>query len=75
LHCIADISGFIFDDQLGGRVATQRVGAAGQGDQARPIRQRASTFVVLFEHLGRLEVLEEADDLCEELFGLAEGSG
>jgi hypothetical protein len=26
--------------------------------------------MVLFEHLGRLEVLEEAGELCEQLFAL-----
>ena len=45
---------------------------AGQRDEARPVRQRAAAFVVLFKHLSRLEILEEAADLCEELFGLAQ---
>src|SRR6185295_11705735 len=47
-----------------------RVGIPGQRDDPRAIGQSAGAFVVLFEHLGRLEILEEAGDLCEQLLGL-----
>jgi hypothetical protein len=72
LHRVADKSGFVFDDQLWCRVATQRVGVAGQRDDARPICQTAAAFIVLFEDLGRLEILEEPGNFCEQLFGLSQ---
>jgi hypothetical protein len=34
-----------------------------RGYHVRPVRQGAAAFVIFFDHLGRLEILEEAGDL------------